>query len=86
MDVLRTAVSLVGASDPAAFDSSRESDLAKSRRLLAKLPAMVAYDQRRRHGLGILDPREDLDYSQNFLWMTFGEEPDPWSRRRSTCR
>jgi 2-methylcitrate synthase/citrate synthase II len=76
MDVLRTAVSLVGASDPAAFDSSPESDLAKSRRLFAKLPAMVAYDQRRRHSLGIVDPRDDLDYSQNFLWMTFGELPD----------
>ncbi|MGA1829002.1 bifunctional 2-methylcitrate synthase/citrate synthase [Microbacterium sp.] len=77
MDVLRTAVSLVGASDPAAFDNSRESDLVKSRRLFAKLPAMVAYDQRRRHGLGIVDPREDLDYAQNFLWMTFGDVPDP---------
>lgn len=77
MDVLRTAVSLVGASDPAAFDNSRESDLMKSRRLFAKLPAMVAYDQRRRHGLGIVDPREDLDYAQNFLWMTFGDVPDP---------
>jgi 2-methylcitrate synthase/citrate synthase II len=76
MDVLRTAVSLVGASDPAAFDNSRESDLAKSRRLFAKLPAMVAYDQRRRRGQGIIDPRDDLDYSQNFLWMTFGEVPD----------
>ena len=77
MDVIRTAVSLVGASDPAAFDNSRESDLVKSRRLFAKIPAMVAYDQRRRHGLGILDPRDDLDYAQNFLWMTFGEVPDP---------
>lgn len=77
MDVLRTAVSLVGASDPAAFDSSRESDLAKSRLLLAKLPAMIAYDQRRRRGQEIVDPRDDLDYSQNFLWMTFGVEPDP---------
>ena len=76
MDVLRTAVSLIGASDPAAFDNSRESDLVKARRLFAKLPAMVAYDQRRRHGLGIIDPRPDLDYAQNFLWMTFAEEPD----------
>ncbi len=76
MDVIRTAVSLVGASDPAAYDNSRESDLAKSRRLFAKLPAMVAYDQRRRRGQGIVDPRDDLDYSQNFLWMTFGEVPD----------
>jgi 2-methylcitrate synthase/citrate synthase II len=76
MDVLRTAVSLVGASDPAAYDTSRESDLAKSRRLFAKLPAMVAYDQRRRHGQAPVDPRDDLDYAQNFLWMTFGEVPD----------
>ena len=77
MDVLRTAVSLVGASDPAAFDNSRESDLAKAQPLFAKLPAMVAYDQRRRRGEELIDPREDLDYSQNFLWMTFGEVPDP---------
>ena len=76
MDVIRTAVSLVGASDPAAYDNSRESDLAKSRRLFAKLPAMVAYDQRRRHGQAPIDPRDDLDYAQNFLWMTFGDVPD----------
>jgi 2-methylcitrate synthase/citrate synthase II len=76
MDVLRTAVSLVGASDPAAFDTSRESDLGKARLLFAKIPAMVAYDQRRRRGQAIVDPRDDLDYAQNFLWMTFGEEPD----------
>lgn len=76
MDVIRTAVSLVGASDPAAYDTSRESDLVKSRRLFAKLPAMVAYDQRRRHGQAAIDPRDDLDYAQNFLWMTFGEVPD----------
>ena len=24
-----------------------------------------------------MEPREDLDYSQNFLWMTFGEEAAP---------
>ncbi|MDL9979357.1 bifunctional 2-methylcitrate synthase/citrate synthase [Microbacterium sp. ASV49] len=76
MDVVRTAVSVLGASDPAAYDNSRESDLEKSRLLFAKIPAMVAYDQRRRRGQGIVEPRDDLDYSHNFLWMTFGEEPD----------
>ncbi len=76
MDVVRTAVSVLGASDPSAFDNSRESDLEKSRLLLAKIPAMVAFDQRRRRGQGIVEPRDDLDYSHNFLWMTFGEEPD----------
>jgi citrate synthase/2-methylcitrate synthase len=75
MDVLRTAVSLAGANDPDAAVDTREADLAKSLRLFAAIPAMVAYDQRRRHGFDVVPPRDDLDYSRNFLWMTFGEEP-----------
>jgi len=76
MDVVRTAVSLIGASDPTADDASPEADLAKSRLLLAKIPAIVAYDQRRRRGQALVDPRDDLGYSANFLWMTFGDEPE----------
>lgn len=77
MDVVRTAVSVLGASAPAAevADSSPAADLAKAKLLLAKVPAMVAYDQRRRRGEEIVEPRADLDYARNFLWMTFGEEP-----------
>jgi citrate synthase/2-methylcitrate synthase len=75
MDVVRTAVSVLGASDPDAEDSSRDANLAKSIRLFSALPAIVAYDQRRRRGEEIVEPRGDLDYSRNFLWMTFGEEP-----------
>lgn len=75
MDVLRTAVSVLGASASDVADNSPESDLAKSELLLAKIPAMVAYDQRRRRGQDPVPPREDLDYARNFLWMTFGEEP-----------
>lgn len=76
MDVVRTAVSVIGASDPSADDSSPEGNLAKSITLFAKLPAIVAYDQRRRRGQDVIAPRNDLDYSANFLWMTFGEVPD----------
>lgn len=76
MDVVRTAVSVIGASDPTTDDSSAEGNLAKSITLFAKLPAIVSYDQRRRRGEGVIEPREDLDYSANFLWMSFGEIPD----------
>ena len=76
MDVCRTAVSVIGAMDPSADDASPASNLAKSIRLFAKLPAVVAYDQRRRHQLPLIEPRADLDYSSNFLWMTFGEIPE----------
>ena len=83
MDEVRTAVSVIGASDPGAGGSvlnaggSPEENLERSIRLFAALPAIVAYGQRRRRGHAIIEPRDDLDYSSNFLWMTFGEEPDP---------
>lgn len=83
MDEVRTAVSLIGASDTNAGGSvldaggSPEENLERSIRLFAALPAIVAYGQRRRRGQELIAPRDDLDYSANFLWMTFGEEPDP---------
>jgi citrate synthase/2-methylcitrate synthase len=77
MDILRTAVSVIGANDPQAEDNDPAANLAKATHLFAQLPAIVAYDQRRRHGEAIVEPRDDLDYASNFLWMTFGELPDP---------
>jgi 2-methylcitrate synthase len=75
MDVVRTAVSVIGASDPDAADSSPAANLDKAIRLFAQLPAIVAYDQRRRRGERPIEPRDDLSYSANFLFMTFGEVP-----------
>ncbi|MAL07371.1 MAG: 2-methylcitrate synthase [Microbacterium sp.] len=75
MDVVRTAVSVIGAQDAAASDTSPAADLAKAQLLFAKIPAIVAYDQRRRRGQQPVPPRDDLGYAANFLWMTFGEEP-----------
>ncbi|WP_456845353.1 bifunctional 2-methylcitrate synthase/citrate synthase [Cellulomonas sp. P5_C6] len=77
MDVVRTAVSVIGAHDPRAEDSSREANLAKSISLLAQLPGIVALDQRRRRGQEPVEPRDDLGFAENFLWVTFGEVPDP---------
>ena len=76
MDVVRTAVSVMGTQDATTEDPSPAANLQKSMMLFAKLPAVVAYDQRRRRGQELIAPREDLDFSENFLWMTFGEIPD----------
>ncbi|MDR2566926.1 MAG: bifunctional 2-methylcitrate synthase/citrate synthase [Bifidobacteriaceae bacterium] len=76
MDVLRTAVSYLGTTDPNAWDQTPSSNQAKALRLFAQIPAIVAYDQRRRRGQGVVAPREDLDYCSNFLRMTFGDVPD----------
>jgi citrate synthase len=77
MDTLRTAVSLLGAADPDENDNSPEANQRKALRLFAVLPAIVALDQRRRHGLGAISPRGDLGFAANFLYMTFGKVPEP---------
>ncbi len=83
MDELRTAVSVLGALDTAGAASvldavgTPQRNVERSLRLFAVLPAIVAYGQRRRRGLDLVEPRDDLDDAANFLWMTFGTEPAP---------
>ncbi len=79
MDIVRTVVSQLGTFDdtlhrPGGW-TDRELDLGRSVYLFAQLPTIVAAVQRRRRGLEPIPPRGDLDYSRNFLWMTFGELP-----------
>ena len=82
MDEVRTAVSVIGAIETAGTGNvldavgTPEQNLERSLQLFAVLPAIVAYGQRRRRGQAIVDARDDLDYAANFLWLTFGEEPD----------
>src|SRR5688572_29523538 len=65
MDVGRTAASVMGARYELAEDSSREANMAKAVDLFAAMPAVVAYDQRRRRGQNLVEPRADLGYSAN---------------------
>jgi citrate synthase len=46
-------------------------------RLLAKIPTMVAAFQLMRKGNDPVQPRDDLDYAANFLYMLNEQEPDP---------
>ncbi len=77
MDVLRTAVSFFGAEDPLEDDGSPAANRAKSLTLLAKLPTVVAADQRRRRGLAPITPDPELGYAENFFHMCFGTVPEP---------
>lgn len=50
-------------------------------RLLAKIPTMVAAFQLMRKGNDAVSPRDDLDYSANFLYMLNEREPEPLAAR-----
>lgn len=75
MAVLRTVSSALGLSDPEADDISQEALRRKSLRLTAQMGTIVAGFQRLRQGLEILEPRDDLDHSANFLYLLNGREP-----------
>jgi citrate synthase len=77
MDVLRTAVSLMGAYDPSEDDPSPDAELAKSIGMLARLPTVVAAEMRRRRGQQPIAPDPDLPYAENVFHMCFGSVPEP---------
>lgn len=77
MDVVRTAISYLGAEDPEEDDSAPSANFAKSLRMFAVLPTIVAADMRRRRGLEPIAPHSHMGYSENFLNMCFGDVPDP---------
>ena len=74
MDVLRTAVSYLGAEDPEKFTPDSDHLRGIGRKLLAKLPTIVATDIRRRQGKDYIAPSKEKGFSENFLWMVFGDE------------
>ncbi|STC69760.1 bifunctional 2-methylcitrate synthase/citrate synthase [Corynebacterium pilosum] len=76
MDVLRGAVAYLGTQDPEHFTKDTDHIKRIARSLLAKLPTIVALDIRRRRGEGYIKPDPARSYTENFLWMVFGDGPD----------
>jgi 2-methylcitrate synthase len=76
MDVLRTAVSYLGAQDPTEDDLSNGAELEQSLDLWAKLPTIVAAEQRRRNGQPPIAPDPKLSFCENFFHMCTGQVPD----------
>lgn len=76
---LRTAMSLLaGVEDlPASLDVDRTRVRHDVLRIAAAVPTLIAAIHRLRQGLTPVDPRDDLAYAPNYLYMLDGREPDP---------
>lgn len=75
MDVLRTGISAIASFDDDLEDRSREMNYQKTLRLLAKVPQIVANGYRAVTKQPLVEPRKDLSYSANFLYMITGKVP-----------
>ena len=83
MEMLQTAVASLGMFYPGSEcltggDRCTELDYVHSMtvKILARMPVLVAMWEQIRKGYDPVEPRTDLSYAANFLYMMTGEEPD----------
>lgn len=81
MDVLRTAVSLLGIYDPQTKDMSPEANAEKARKLMAQTATIVTTFERLRRGLDVIEGDDKLGFAANFLYTLTGKQPDDISER-----
>ena len=75
MDVIRTAVSMLGLYDTSPKDESPEANYTRSISITAKIPVITAYFHRARNGLDLPPVRTDLGEAAHFLYLVNGTEP-----------
>ncbi len=75
MDVLRTAVSALAATDPETADKSHDATLRKGLRLTSQVPTIVMAHHAIREGRDPVEPSSTLSHAANFLYMLDGSEP-----------
>jgi citrate synthase len=76
MDVLQASIPLLGMADRELGDETREANLRKAIRLIARVPMIVAGWDRIRKGHDPLPADERLSHAANFLWQLTGTRPD----------
>ncbi len=75
MDVIRTAVSMLGLYDDNLDDSSPEKNKDRARSITAKIGVIAAYFHRARQGKDLPPVRDDLGEAAHFLYLMSGEDP-----------
>lgn len=81
MDVLRTVVSASAFFDPEVKSNDHDANIRKAIRLTAQISMIVAYYDRIRKGLPLVEPDRYLNHAGNFLYMLTGERPSPTASR-----
>ena len=75
IDVMRTAVSMLGCYPTIRHDLDMPEANAIAIKLVAQIGIIAAYFHRSRKGLPLLPIRNDLSEAGHFLWLMTGEEP-----------
>ncbi|MDQ7783529.1 MAG: citrate/2-methylcitrate synthase, partial [Desulfomonilaceae bacterium] len=85
MDVLQAAVPMLAMEDPDTVNEDREANVRMAKRLIARLPGVVAAWERIRKGKEPLPPDRSLSHAANFLWQMNGVKPDEGTAKDLDC-
>jgi citrate synthase len=75
IDVMRTAVSMLGCYDTLRHDLAMSAELATAIKLVSQISVIAAYFHRARQGLSLPPVRKDLSEAAHFLYLINGKEP-----------
>ncbi len=81
MDVLRTGISTLGHFDPQLQDDDRNANIAKTVRLLARIPILIAARYRQSQGLPLVESNSELSFAANLLHLITAKEPSALQER-----
>jgi citrate synthase len=75
IDIMRTAVSMLGCYDVSRHDLTMSENMATAIRLVSQVGVIAAYFHRARQGLDLPPVRKDLSEAAHFLYLINGEVP-----------
>ncbi|WP_294946231.1 citrate synthase [Sulfurivirga sp.] len=91
MHMLQTAVASLASFYPSTEymeggEESRDYINEVTIKIIAHMATLVAMWEHLRNGYDPIEPRKDLTYAENFLYMLNGDDPDPeWARLLDAC-
>jgi citrate synthase len=78
MDLLKTALALLALHEPDIDEMSKDANLSKATRLIAKFPALAAYSYRFSRGLPVVESDPTLSHAEHCLYLLTGKKPDAY--------
>ena len=86
MDVMRTAISMLGLYDPDMDkEATREMNERRARSITAKIGVIAAYFHRARKGKSLPPVRDDLTEAEHFLYLMMWRTAGEGSERHARC-
>ena len=76
IELLRTSVSALSLYDPDDYVFTKEANIRKGMRIIAKIPTVLAFSHRIQTNLPLVEPSEDLSHSCNYYYMMTGKVPN----------